>query len=616
MSGGSEAQFEALLAFLQKSRGFDFTGYKRPSLVRRVTKRMQAVSIAGFDEYRDHLELHPEEFGHLFNEVLINVTAFFRDPAAWELLGREAIPAVLKAKSSDEAVRVWSAGCASGEEPYSVAILLAEALGEEAFRERVKIYATDVDEHALGEARRATYDAKVMENVSAAQRQKYFVPQDGHYVFRNDLRRALIFGRHDLLQDAPISRLDLLVCRNTLMYFNSETQAGVLQRFHYALGGEPERRAFLFMGKAEMLLSHATLFKPLDLKCRIFERVPAREALPERPSARGGVEMDSRLLLMEQAHEESPVARIVVDANGLLASANKRARLLFSLHSRDVGRPLQDLEISYRPVELRSLIEQAHAERRPVTQSGVERRFAEGAQFFDVVVGPLWDGGSLPLGTSVTFLDGTTQAKLREELRDAREELQTTTEELQSTNEELETTNEELQSSNEELETTNEELQSTNEELETMNEEMQSANEELQSVNEELRVRTEEVSDLNAFLSSVLGGQRGATIAVNRAFEVLLWNATAEEFWGVQPAEARGKSLFALDIGLPMDRLRPAMRACLESDGQRQEELVVDAVNRRGRTFKCRIGCAQLRDARGQASGVILTADDLQTTST
>src|SRR5581483_8393494 len=171
-------------------------------------------------------------------------------------------------------------------------------------------------------------------------------------------------------------------------------------------------------------------------------------------------------------------------------------------------------------------------ERRPVTQSGVERRFAEGAQFFDVVVGPLWDGGSLPLGTSVTFLDGTTQAKLREELRDAREELQTTTEELQSTNEEL------------------------------------------QSVNEELRVRTEEVSDLNAFLSSVLGGQRGATIAVNRAFEVLLWNATAEEFWGVQPAEARGKSLFALDIGLPMDRLRPAMRACLESDGQRQEELV------------------------------------------
>ena len=212
--------------------------------------------------------------------------------------------------------------------------------------------------------------------------------------------------------------------------------------------------------------------------------------------------MNENPRLRDQALEESPVPRIVVDANGMLAIANARARVLFSINAKDIGRPLKDLEISYRPVELRALIEQAHAERRTVTLTSVERRFPDGeTQFLDVVVAPLFEDGQKPLGAAVTFIDVTRAMRLQDEVRRSQEEVQTANEELQSSNEELQTTNEELQSSNEELETTNEELQSTNEELETMNEELQSTNEELQTVNEELRTRSEELNHLNAFFS-------------------------------------------------------------------------------------------------------------------
>src|SRR5207249_832402 len=220
-----DAKFEHLLEYLRQSRGFDFTGYKRPSLMRRMSKRMQTVHVDRFTDYVDYLEVHPEEFAHLFNTILINVTSFFRDEPAWDYLRKEIVPRLLATKRGHDSVRVWSAGCASGQEAYSLAIVLAEAVGMEAFRERVKIYATDVDEEALGQARLASYTPKEMEGMDGALRDRYFEAGSGRYVFRTDLRRSVIFGRHDLVQDAPISRLDLLVCRNTLMYFNAETQA-------------------------------------------------------------------------------------------------------------------------------------------------------------------------------------------------------------------------------------------------------------------------------------------------------------------------------------------------------------------------------------------------------
>src|SRR5262249_42439731 len=313
---------------------------------------------------------------------------------------------------------------------------------------------------------------------------------------------------HDLVQDAPISRLDLLICRNTLMYFNAETQSRILARLHFALNPN----GYLFLGRAELLLTHGHLFTPLDLKCRIFAKVPQvnnRERLlamtPPPDNDHPQQQQQKQDRLKELALDEATTTRIVVDINGVVVLASQKARMLFTLNARDIGRPLSDLEISYRPAELRSLIEQAYTEKRAVTLTSVPRHFANGeTQYLDIVVTPLYDETNTPHGVSITFNEVTRYHKMQEELQHSREEIQTANEELQSSNEELETTNEELQSSNEELETTNEELQSTNEELETMNEELQSTNEELQTVNEELRQRTDELHHSNLFLQSVL----------------------------------------------------------------------------------------------------------------
>jgi two-component system CheB/CheR fusion protein len=281
VSSVSEAGFEALLDFMQQQRGFDFTGYKRPSLMRRILRRMQEVNVGTFEDYRDYLEVHADEFAQLFNTILINVTSFFRDPESWEFLAREVLPAMLAAKAPHDAVRAWSAGCASGQEAYTIAVILAELIGAESFRDRVKIYATDADDEALAQARLGSYTAKDMESMPAALRDKYFEPPNSRFVFRSDLRRSVIFGRHDLVQDAPISRLDLLICRNTLMYFNAETQGRVMSRFHFALNGAQNGGGILFLGRAEMMPTHGTLFQPIDLKRRVFARVP-----PPAPRAR------------------------------------------------------------------------------------------------------------------------------------------------------------------------------------------------------------------------------------------------------------------------------------------------------------------------------------------
>lgn len=231
---------------------------------------MQTVSVERFSDYLDYLDVHPEEFIHLFNTILINVTAFFRDPPACDYLAAEVVPRVLAGKGPGGQIRAWCAGCASGEEAYSVAMVLAEALGEGEFRDRVKIYATDVDEEALQQARHAIYSERQVSGAPPALLDKYFERANRLYLIRKELRRALIFGSHDLVQDAPISRIDLLVCRNTLMYFNAETQNKIVSRFHFALNDA----GFLFLGKAEMLLTHAKLFTPIELGWRIFAKVP------------------------------------------------------------------------------------------------------------------------------------------------------------------------------------------------------------------------------------------------------------------------------------------------------------------------------------------------------
>src|SRR4051794_12404884 len=269
---------EELLQYVKESRGFDFTGYKRASLTRRIQKRMAMAGADGYAAYQEILEAEPDEFVELFNTILINVTGFLRDPESWAYFAEDIIPRIVEGKEEDETIRVWSAGCASGEEPYSLAVLMCDIVGEDRFRRSVKIYGTDADNEALVQARHARYPIKALNSAfTEEQVSRYFEMEDLAMVFRKDLRRSVIFGRHDLVQDPPISRVDLLVCRNTLMYFNAEVQRRILGNFHFALndGG------YLFLGKSEAMVTRTSLFSVVDARRHVFEKRPGER--PRRP---------------------------------------------------------------------------------------------------------------------------------------------------------------------------------------------------------------------------------------------------------------------------------------------------------------------------------------------
>jgi two-component system CheB/CheR fusion protein len=591
----SNEGLEALLEFVRDSRGFDFTGYKRSSIQRRLAKRMAEVGVERYEDYIDYLQLHGEEFASLFNTLLINVTGFMRDPQTWEYLAGEVLPEMARSRPPESPLRVWSAGTASGEEAYTIAMVLARILGDEGYRKRVKIYATDVDEEALDYARLGAYLPRQVEDVPADALERFFERSDQRYVFRKDLRRNVIFGRNDLVQDAPISRIDLLVCRNTLMYFTAEMQAQILRRFHFAL----DNLGVLMLGKSEMLISHNDLFTPVDLKRRVFRKV-IKPSLRERvrvlaADPGNGASQNVTENLREAAFDIGEVAQIVLDADGALVMASAAARRTFKISPNDLGRPFQDLELSYRPVELRAQLEHAVSGLRPSEIRAVRAHGGEQERVLDVHIVPVLSDATL-LGTIISYLDVTDSHRLQEELFNSQRELEQAYEELQSTVEELETTNEELQSTNEELETTNEELQSTNEELETMN--------------DELRHRTLELNDLNAFLETILTAIGMAVAVVDREQRVQVWNEQARELWGLSSDEVESQHILSLDFGLPLDSLRGQLRAIIAGELGRAETLVA-ATNRRGRAFSCKVSMLPLgRD--GDRTGAVVMMEPVE----
>ena len=556
---GTGTPLEILIAHLKRTRGFDLSGYKRPSLERRIRKRMDAVGVDDYAAYVDYLEVNQDEFPALFDVILINVTGFFRDAASWDYYAGEILPRLLEAVGPDDPIRVWCAGCASGEETYTMAMVLAEALGAEAFIERVKIYATEVDEDALNQARQASYSAEDVEPIPQGLLERYFDQSGERFTFRKDLRRSMIFGRNDLTQDAPISRIDLLTCRNTLMYFNVETQARILGRFHFALNPW----GYLFLGRSEMLISHSDLFRPVNLKRRVFTKVvrpSIRERFTALANATREVAEEPILEIRDGAFETSKSAQIAIDADGVLVLANAQARSTFGLSTGDLGRPLKDLEISYRPVDLRSNLELAFNERRTVSLTPEPKAATlPDARVFEVQITPLRSGEQL-LGATIVFDDVTRQRRLEDELITSRRELDSAHEELQSTVEELETTNEELQSTNEELET----------------------------INDEVRRRSLELNEINAFLETILSSMGVAVIVIDRDQRVQIWNAESTEFCGVRSDEAHGQHLFGLDIGLPLDRVRTPLRRVLAGTDDRAE-VQLEALNRRGRQVRLNV---------------------------
>lgn len=390
------------------------------------------------------------------------------------------------------------------------------------------------------------------------------------------------------------------------MYFNAETQGNILNRFHFAL----KDTGFLFLGKAEMLLTRGNLFTPVHLQHRIFNRVSRINecdrilAMSLTNGEKGNNRLSRDLRMRELSFERIPIAQLVVDFSGNLVQVNAIAREMFAINLNDVGKPLQDLEISYRPLELRSPIEQVYRDRMPIKISDVVHNLSNGKiQYLDIHIEPLQEDNDILLGVGITIIDVSRYHELQAELHRSNQELETINEEMQSNNEELETTNEELQSTNEELETTNEELQSTNEELETMNEELQSTNEELQTINDELRQRTNELNHTNAFLHSILASLKSAVVVIDRQFNILSWNNEAENLWGLRKEEVEEQTFFNLDIGLPIDQLREPIRNCL-AENDNHPEIVVSAINRRGQSLECRVSFNPLVDSQKKRLGL------------
>jgi two-component system, chemotaxis family, CheB/CheR fusion protein len=576
LSAEEAAAFNGLLETLKVEHGVDLRDYKSGSLVRRVRARMTQVRARDFDAYKRLVISDDHEAAMLLNTVLINVTAFFRDPEAWEALSRDVVPELVRRAAVSGSVRIWSAGCSTGEEAFSLVMLLAEQ-APELLQKDVKVYATDIDDDALATARQGFYRLEQLKDLPNGYIDRYF-SREGHlYRFRRELRRLCIFGRHNLVDDPPLARMDLLVCRNVLIYFKTVLQERLLPRFYYAIRDE----GFLFLGKSETLLARSPWVVPLDPKWRIFQRtrsalpsvhapmpdqVPAHHRTP--PTA---VVPDIDLAAVIHA---LPTATVLIDADDTVRVWNAAAEALYGIRREHaVGHHFRDLDISYRAEGLRARIEDVQRGAPSLRIEAVTFTARGGRTVhIDVTLEALFDAEHRRLiGILVAAVDVTSLMQLKADMRRVSEQHAVGNEELHSANEELETTNEELQSTNEELETTNEELQSTNQELETTNEELQSTNtelltavEELQTANAQLGIRSEESNRLALYHASVVASVREAVVVLDGDLRVTSWNPPAERLWGIRASDAIGKIFTDLRVAPLMQAVQGALSTAPE----------------------------------------------------
>jgi two-component system CheB/CheR fusion protein len=581
--GAGDPQFHTLLERLHAQHNFDFRQYKEVSLLRRVQRRLSQLHLDSVEQYLEVLAREPGEYRELLNVLLINVTRFFRDPEAWEVLRERIVPSLVTEAAPTRSIRVWSVGCSSGEEPYTIAMLIAEELrGRSGGDVDVRIYATDIDDDALATARAGLYSREQIEDVPSRLRERYFQPEGKMYRIAREVRKWCIFGHHDLTQDVPLSHIDLLVCRNVLIYFTTALQDRILPRFHYAL----RPNGYLFLGRAESMLARSQRFQPIDPKWRIFrhetpthgeaptEPLVAIDAPPNGPTQGHdeGTETHAVTLRIRGIVETLQTAILVIDPADTVVTWNPAAELLFDIPAENaIHRKFRDLDISYRIDGLRSRIEEVKNTQGRVRMNDVTFPHRSGdTAHVGITVAPLHDERGRLSGILVCADDLTEQRRLREEIEHAAEQSATANEELQSTNEELETTNEELQSTNEELETINEELQSTNEELETTVEELQSINAELGTLNTELEKRTGELNQLDEYHRSVLDAVESAVVVLDATLIVTSWNQGAAEMWGLRSPDAVGRPFLTLPIGDVVRKAREPLHAVLDDKGRRE----------------------------------------------
>jgi two-component system CheB/CheR fusion protein len=568
-----QGSFEKILILLRHKTGNDFSLYKKNTVCRRVERRMMVHQITGVTSYVRYLQENPQEVELLFRELLIGVTTFFRDPEAWEKIRSEVFPLLLAGRPAGCGLRAWSTGCSTGEEAYSLAITFREALEQmkppESFT--LQIFATDLDQHAVDKARRGIYPAKIAEDITPERLQRFFLKEENGYRVRKEIREMVTFATQNIIMDPPFTKLDILICRNLLIYLTAELQKKLMPLFHYSLvpGG------ILFLGSAESVSSFTDLFAPLDSKTRLFRRresfqtyepltfpVSFATALPgvpkELPMSKPAVSLQSladRLLLQHF----SPPAVLTNDKGDIIYISGRTGAYLEPAAGKANWNIFAMAREGIR-FELGSLFQKALRQKGTVTATGL----SVGAENVDISVQAISEPEALRGMVMIIFsaraavpgekMTGRTgvdssgsgdAGELEQELLQARETLRTTREEMQASQEELTSTNEELQS-------TNEELQSTNEELMTSREEMQSLNEELQTVNAEQQSKMDEFARVNDDMRNLLNSTEIITVFLDNKLHIRRFTTGADKLFKLIPGDVgRPLSDIVTDLQYP-----------------------------------------------------------------
>ncbi|MEB1528717.1 CheR family methyltransferase [Xanthomonas sp. WHRI 7945] len=609
---------------LSSRTGHDFHHYKRATVLRRIERRLQVNLLKDIGSYRDFLADNEAETAALLSDMLISVTNFFRDREAFEALERDIVPGLLERGRDSGSVRVWTPGCATGEEPYSVAMLLSDEAARSDSPPAIQVFATDIDERALARARAGLYPDSIVTDVPPTRLREYFSREHHQYRVKKHVRDRVLFALHNVLRDPPFSRVDLICCRNLLIYLDRDIQARLLHMFHFALtpGG------YLFLGNSESADAAAALFEPVDKKNRIYRaRAQSRNlqtpSLPLRTGVRGGNALlpsatRARGFSFADVHqrvlEHYAPPSVVVDPDYNIVHMSREVGRFMKFGG---GEPSYNLLALVDPdlrLELRSALFQAVHTKRSVEarQVCLERNGAR--SYLNMVVRPFRDPDADANFMLVFFdeVDDTLSPKQAGEALPAKDaivlrledELQATRDRLQTTIEQAETSTEELKASNEELQAINEELRSATEELETSKEELQSLNEELTTVNYELKSKVDEAAEINDDLRNFIASTEIATIFVDADLRIKRYTPHAEAIFSIIPADI-GRRLLDITHRLDYQELAADVQAAFASLQVRERE--VRAID--GRTYMARV--LPYRTQENRIDGAVLTFVDL-----
>ena len=630
-----DEDWAGLFRILRSATGVDFSLYKKATIKRRLARRMAVSRTDKLRNYLKVLETNRAEIDALFDELLILVTEFFRDPDVFAALEQKILPNLLAGKTPGEPIRIWVAGCSTGEEAYSIAISLLQCLGDKASAAHIQIFATDVSERAIEKARVGIYSAADVKAISQERLRRYFTPVNGGFRVNDAIRELCIFARHDLTRDPPFSKLDLISCRNVLIYMEPALQKGILASFHYGL----RPSGILLLGRSENLGSYSDLFAAKDRKNKFFRKsegahapislaqsshghvFPVRaikEPLPgidlEKEAtqlvweryAHAGLVINSDLQIVHFLGDTSPYVRHAPGKATFQLMRSLREEFVLEVRSALQKARRGESVVRREAIEVRhnGQVSEVNIEVRPLIRSGPDRSFLI---LFEPAAAPVEAGARPRKAHQEPAKDGK-KTRDQEVLR-LREELARTREYLQAIIRDQEATNEELQTANEEALSSMEELQSTNEELETAKEELQSGNEELVTLNEQLQNRNSELGELSADLASVLTGVDIPIVILGADRRIRRFTPPAEKLLG----------LIAGDIGRPIVKLRiginvPDLDGLISTAMEKNQEAAQEVQSETGRWYSLRVHpflAAQEPAGRQKAQGVLMVFVDI-----